>query len=103
MRLNTVNSSPVGRCQHRRSRDGGGRRVLRYPFHRCLACRQRLDPRAAQEGVLTVYEPGAVVTIRFRVCQPCARNLDPDTDAATLLSRLATWYTRALRPLPRHP
>jgi hypothetical protein len=50
-----------------------------------------------------VYEPRAVVTIRFRVCQRCARNLDPHADAPRLLSRLANWYTRALRPLTRHP
>jgi hypothetical protein len=50
-----------------------------------------------------VYEPRAVVTIRFRVCQRCARNLHAHADAPRLLSRLATWYTRALRPLTRHP
>jgi len=104
MSLNTVNSCPVLRRRQRRSRAGLARRTLRYPFDRCLACQQPVDPdAAAQEAALTVYQPRAVVTIRFRVCQPCARNLDPHADAPRLLSRLATWYTLALRPLPRHP
>ena len=47
-----------------------------------------------------MYEPRAVVTIRFRVCQPCALSLDPHADAPRLLSRLVIWYTGALRLLP---
>jgi hypothetical protein len=102
--LNAVNSCRVLRRRRRCSPAGGALRTLRYAFDRCLACQQPVGPdAAAQEAALTVYEPRAVVTIRFRVCQRCARNLDPDGDAPRLLSRLATWYTRALRPLPRHP
>jgi len=102
--LNPVNSCGVLRRRQRRARAGGARRTLRYPFDRCLACQQPVDPdSAALEAALTVYEPRAVVTIRFRVCQPCARNLDPHADAPRLVSRLATWYTGVLRLLPRHP
>ena len=100
--LNGVSSCRVASRRQRRSRTGGARRTLRYPFNRCLACQQPVDPHAAaQEAALTVYEPRAVVTIRFRVCQPCTRNLDPHADAPRLLSRLATWYASALRPLSR--
>jgi hypothetical protein len=102
--LNAVNSCRVLGRRRRRSSAGGALRTLRYPFDRCLACHQPVGPdAAAHEAALTVYEPRAVVTIRFRVCQWCARNLDPHADAPRLLSRLATWYTRALRPLARHP
>jgi hypothetical protein len=102
--LNAVNSCRVLRRRRRRSHAGGARWTLRYPFDRCLACQQPVGPdAAAQEAALTVYEPRAVVTIRFRVCQRCARNLDVHADAPRLLSRLATWYTCALRPLPKHP
>jgi len=52
------------------------------------------------EAALTVYEPRAVLAIRFRVCQPCARNLDAHADAPRLLRRLANWYTGAHRPQP---
>ena len=104
MSLNAVNSCGVLRHRRRRSRAGGARRTLRYPFDRCLACQQPVGPdAAAQEAALTVHEPRAVVTIRFRVCERCARNLDAHADAPRLLSRLATWYTCALRPLPSHP
>ena len=103
MSVNAVSSCRVLRHRRRRSR-AGVRRTLRYSFDRCLACQQPVHPdAAAQEAALTVYEPRAVVTIRFRVCQPCARNLDSHADAPKLLSRLATWYTGALRLLPRHP
>jgi hypothetical protein len=53
-----------------------------------------------QEATLTIYEPRAVLAIRFRVCQPCALNLDPHADAPRLLSRLVIWYTGALRLRP---
>ncbi|MDQ6672340.1 MAG: hypothetical protein M3069_16610 [Chloroflexota bacterium] len=53
-----------------------------------------------QEATLTIYEPSAVVAIRFPVCQPCALNLDPGADAPRLLRRLVIWYTGALRLLP---
>ena len=100
--LNGVSSCPVASRRQRRSRTGGALRTLRYPFDRCLACEQPVDPHAAaQEAALTVYEPRAVVTIRFRVCQPCTRSIDPHADAPRLLSRLATWYTSAFRPLSR--
>ena len=101
MSLNGVSSCRVVSRRQRRSRTGGARRTLRYPFNRCLACQQPVDPHAAaQEAALTVYEPRAVLAIRFRVCQPCALNLDPHADAARLLSRLVIWYTGALRLLP---
>ena len=104
MSLNAVNSCRVLRRRRRCSPASGALRTLRHPFDRCLACQQPVGPdAAAQEAALTVYEPRAVVTIRFRVCQRCARNLDPHADAPRLLSRLATWYTCALRPLPSHP
>ena len=99
--LNGVSSCRVASRRQRRSRTGGARRTFRYPPDRCLACQRRLDADAAvQEAALTVYEPRAVVTVRFRVCQPCALNLDPHADAPRLLSRLVIWYTGALRPLP---
>jgi hypothetical protein len=102
--LNAVNSCRVLRRRRRCSPAGGALRTLRYAFDRCLACQQPVGPdAAAQEAALTVYEPRAVVTIRFRVCQRCARNLDAHADAPRLLCRLATWYTRALRPLTGHP
>ena len=104
MSSNIVNSCRVLRRRRRRSNAACARQTLRYPFNRCLSCQQPVNPdAAAQEAVLTVYEPRAVMTIRFRVCQRCARNLDAHADAPRLLSRLATWYTCALRPLPRHP
>ena len=104
MSLNAVKPCRVLRRRRRRSRAGGARWTLRYPLDRCLACQQPVGlDAAAQEAALTVYEPRAVVTIRFRVCQRCARNLDAHADAPRLLSRLATWYTCALRPLPSHP
>ena len=100
--LNGLSSRRVASRRQRRSRTGGALRTLRYPFDRCLACEQPVDPHAAAlEAALTVYEPRAVVTIRFRVCQPCTRNLDPHADAPRLLSRLASWYTSTLRPLSR--
>jgi len=52
------------------------------------------------EATLTICEPSAVLAIRFRVCQPCALNLDSHADAPRLLSRLVIWYTGALRLLP---
>ena len=71
--LNGVSSCRVAARRQRRSRTGGAPRTLRYPLDRCLACQQPVDSdAAAQEAALTVYEPRAVVTIRFRVCQPCA-------------------------------
>lgn len=104
MSLNAVNSCRVIRRHRRRSHAGGARRTICYPFDRCLACQQPVDPDVgAEDAALIVYEPRAVVTIRFRVCQPCARNLDWHADAPRLLSRLATWYTGVLRLLPRHP
>jgi len=102
--LNGVSPCRFASRRQRRSRTGGAGRTLRYPPDRCLACQRRLDADAAvQEATLTIYEPSAVLAIRFRVCQPCALNLDPHADAPRLLSRLATWYSCALRPLPRHP
>jgi hypothetical protein len=102
--LNAVNSRRVLRRRRWRSPAGGALRTLRYPFDRCLACQQPVAPdAAAQEAALTVYEPRAVVTIRFRVCQRCAQNLDAHADAPRLLRHLATWYTCPLRPLSRHP
>jgi hypothetical protein len=56
-----------------------------------------------QEATLTIYEPSAVLAIGFRVCQPCALNLDPHTDAPRLVSRLVIWYTGALQLVPSHP
>ncbi len=104
MSLNAVNSCRVLRRHRRRSHTGGARRTLCYPLDRCLACQQPVDPDVgAEEAALTVYEPRAVVTIRFRVCQPCARNLDSQADAPRLLSHLVTWYAGARRLLPRHP
>jgi hypothetical protein len=102
--VNAVNSCRVLRRRRQRSHAGGARQTLHSPFNRCLACQQPVarEP-AAQEAALTVYEPRAMVTIRFQVCQRCARSLDPHADAPRLLSRLATWYTCALRPLPKHP
>ncbi len=103
MSLNAVSSCRVVRRRRRRSR-AGLRRTLRYPFDRCLACQQPVDPEVgAEEAALTVYEPRAVVTIRFRMCQPCARNLDSHSDAPRLLSHLVTWYAGSRRLLPRHP
>jgi hypothetical protein len=100
---NAVNSCHVASRRQRRSRTGGARRTFRYPPDRCLACQRRLDADATvQEATLTIYEPRAVVTIRFRVCQPCALNLDPHADAPRLLSRLVIWCPGALRLLPRH-
>jgi hypothetical protein len=74
---NAANSCRVLRRRRRRSPAGGALRTLRYPFDRCLACQQPVGPdAAAQEAALTVYEPRAVVTIRFppdrrvsRLCQ----------------------------------
>ncbi len=99
--LNGVSSWSVASRRQRRSRTGGAGRPLRYPPDRCLACQRRLDADAAvQEATLTIYEPRAVLAIRFRVCQPCAANLDPHADAPRLLGRLVIWYTGALRLLP---
>ncbi len=96
-----VSSCRVASRRQRRSRTGGAGRTLRYPPDRCLACQRRLDADAAvQEATLTIYEPRAVLAIRFRVCQPCALNLDPRADAPRLLSRLVNWYTAAPRLLP---
>ena len=102
--LNGVSSCRVASRRQRRSRTGDALRTLSYPFDRSLTCQQPVGPHAAaQEAALTVYEPRAVVTIRFQVCQRCARNLDPHADAPRLLRHLATWYMCPLRPLPRHP
>jgi hypothetical protein len=102
--LNSFISCEIAARGQPRPSTGGARRTVLYPRHRCLACQRRLGTdTAANEAGLTVYEPSAVLTIRFRVCQPCARALDPRADAVRLVSRLATWYIRALRPLPRHP
>jgi len=99
--LNGVSSCRVASRRQRRSRTGGTGRTLRYPPDRCLACQRRLDADAAvQEATLTIYEPRAVLAIRFRVCQPCAANLDSHADAPRLLGRLVIWYTGALRLLP---
>ncbi len=104
MSLNGVNSCPVASRRQRCPRTGGARRTLRYPPDLCLACQRRLDPDSSpQEAALTMYEPRAVLTIRFLVCQPCARNLDPHADAPRLLSPLVISYTGALRRLPSHP
>jgi hypothetical protein len=99
--LNGVSPCRVASRRQRRSRTGGAGRTLRYPFDRCLACQQPVDPNAAaQEAALTIYEPSAVLAICFRVCQPCALNLDPHADAPSLMSRLVIWYTGALRLRP---
>ena len=104
MSLNGVSSCRVVSRRQRRSRTGSARRTLRYPPDRCLACQRRLDADATvQEATLTIHEPSAVLAIRFRVCQPCALNLDPHADAPRLLSRLVIWYTAALRLLPSRP
>ena len=98
--LTGVNSCRVASRRQRRSRTGGTGRTLRYPPDRCLACQRRLDEDATvQEATLTIHEPSAVLAIRFRVCQPCALNLDPHADAPRLLSRLVNWYTAAPRLL----
>jgi hypothetical protein len=103
-----VSSNLVNTCSVRRRRHpgfrGGGLRTLRYPFDRCLACQNAFDPGVAtHEAALTVYDPRCLVTIKFRVCQPCALNLDPRTNASRLLSRLVAWYTGALPSRRRHP
>ena len=80
--FNGVISCRVASRRQRRSRIGGADRTLRYPPDRCLACQQPVGTDAAvQEATLTMYEPRAVLTIRFRVRQPCALNLDPHADA----------------------